>query len=96
VQPAGHPTPARAQGALVVYCSVEEEWCRAWREARHSAGFTSDNTGVLVPIIALHGSEIAPASMRCCYTGAIERPFVAGGVLAQPAAVSGAILEDHV
>jgi hypothetical protein len=23
------PASARAQGALVVYCSVEEEWCRA-------------------------------------------------------------------
>src|SRR6266853_3823097 len=23
------PAGARAQGALVVYCSVEEEWCRA-------------------------------------------------------------------
>src|SRR5258708_982450 len=27
------PTPVRAQGALVVYCSVEEEWCRGMTTA---------------------------------------------------------------
>src|SRR2546421_125931 len=27
------PTTARAQGALVVYCSVEEDWCRAMTTA---------------------------------------------------------------
>jgi iron(III) transport system substrate-binding protein len=27
------PSPGRAQGALVIYCSVEEDWCRAMTAA---------------------------------------------------------------
>jgi iron(III) transport system substrate-binding protein len=74
--------PAQAQGSLVMYCGVQEEWCRAM------SGAFEKQTGISVAMVRLSSGETyAQAQARKRATrkrrylvGRHGRPASAGGI----------------